>query len=48
MCDGGGSLSLNDPSRDPHVKIGLGGGTNNFVELMALKMLIIFSLEKVF
>ena len=45
ICGGGVVLYLSD-SHYFVLSMGLGGGTNNFSELMSLKLLLIFSLEK--
>ena len=45
ICGGGAVLFLSD-SHFYVLSMGLGGGTNNFSELMSLKLLLIFSLEK--
>jgi len=45
LCGGGVSLHLS-ASHVFHIKMGLGPGTNNYVELMVLKLLLIFVGEK--
>ena len=45
LC-GGGSLLFLSASHSFELIIGLGEGTNNFVELMSLKLLLIFAAEK--
>ena len=45
LCGGGAVLFLSD-SHFFVISMGLGGGTNNFAEIMSLKLLLIFSLEK--
>jgi ribonuclease HI len=42
---GGGCLFLSS-SHYFHLKEGLGAGTNNYLELMALKLLLLFAFEK--
>ena len=44
FCGGGAVLFLTD-SHFFILSLGLGGGTNNFAELMSLKMLLMFALE---
>ena len=44
MCGGGAVLFLTD-SHFFAMSLGLGGGTNNFAELMSLKLLLMFALE---
>ena len=44
MCGGGAVLFLSD-SHFFAMSLGLGGGTNNFAELMSLKLLLMFALE---
>ena len=44
-CGGGGCLYLSK-SHSFHLSSGLGRGSNNFAELMALKILILFALEQ--
>jgi ribonuclease HI len=44
-CGGGGLLYLSD-SHYYSLNFGFGTGTNNFVELMSLKLLIAFAIEK--
>jgi ribonuclease HI len=43
---GGGALLMLSDTHFFTLKIGLGPGTNNFAELMAIKFLITFSIEK--
>ena len=45
LCGGGAVLYLTD-SHFFVMSLGLGGGTNNFAELMSLKLLMMFALEK--
>jgi len=45
LCGGGAVLFLSD-SHYFAMSLGLGGGTNNFAELMSLKLLLMFALEK--
>ena len=44
LCGGGAVLYLTE-SHYFILSMGLGGGTNNFVELMSLKLLLMFALE---
>ena len=44
LCGGGAVLYLSD-SHYFAMSLGLGGGTNNFAELMSLKLLLMFALE---
>ena len=44
-CGGGGCLFLS-PTHSFHISTGLGRGSNNFAELMALKLLLLFVVEK--
>jgi len=45
LCGGGAVLFLSD-SHFFAMSMGLGGGTNNFAELMSLKLLLMFAMEK--
>ena len=45
LCGGGAVLYLSE-THFFVMSMGLGGGTNNFVELMSLKFLLMFALEK--
>jgi ribonuclease HI len=45
ICGGGVVLHLSN-NHSFHLKMGLGRGTNNYVELMALKLLLLFTREK--
>ena len=42
---GGATLFLN-PSHHFQIQMGLGNGTNNFAELMVLKLLLCFAIER--
>ena len=44
MCGGGAVLFFTD-SHFFVMSLGLGGGTNNFAELLSLKLLLMFALE---
>jgi len=44
-CGGGGIIYLSE-NKHFSLKAGLGSDTNNFVELMALKLLLLFVIEK--
>ena len=45
ICSGGGCLFLY-PTHFYHLHAGLGRGSNHFSELMALKLLLLFTVEK--
>jgi ribonuclease HI len=45
-CCGGGAVLFLSNTHLFRLKMGLGPGTNNFAELMSLKLLLLFSLEK--
>jgi len=45
VCGGGAVLHLNE-SHHFTLSMGLGAGTNNYAELLSLKLLLIFALEK--
>ena len=45
LCGGGAVFYLTE-SHYFFLSLGLGGGTNNFAELMSLKMLLMFAVEK--
>jgi hypothetical protein len=45
LCGGGALLFLSE-NHSYKLKMGLGPGTNNYVELMSLKLLLLFSKEK--
>ena len=44
-CWGGATLFLNS-THHFQIKMGLGTGTNNYIELVALKLLLCFALER--
>jgi hypothetical protein len=45
-CCGGGAVLFLSNTHLFRLKMGLGPGTNNFAELMSLKLLLLFALEK--
>ena len=46
-CGGGGFL-FTSPTHSFHISAGLGRGSNNFAELMALKLFLLFVVEQDF